>query len=373
MIKKIWIDGYEANMAQRLGSGQVAYQLLKNIRQLDKKNSYTVLLPNIPLPDMPEETENFRYKVLKPRKLWTRFALPFALYTAKERADVIFSPTHYGPWLSPIKNVITIFDLANLHFPDMYPKGDLYKLNNWTKHSVNKAAHIITISQFSKKDIVKQYSVNKKNITVAYPGYNSEIYKPIKDRGRIQEILEKYKIFGEYILFIGTVQPRKNLIKLIEAVAKIENLKLVVVGKTIGQGRQGWMFEKTLNKPTELGIEDRVIFTGFVADKDIGQLMNGALAFCLPSLWEGFGIPVVDAMACGVPVLVSNVSSLPEVVGNAGLTFDPNSVEQIEQAIRAVYGDKKLRASLSKKGLVRARKFSWSKMARQVIKVLENT
>lgn len=371
-MKRIWIDGYEANVQQRVGSGQVAYKIIRNIEKWDKKNQYTVVLPTPPIDDMPKEREGFRYKVLKPHKLWTRIALPLALYTTRDKPDVFYTPTHYIPRFSPVKRVVTIFDLAYLHFPQMFQKKDLWKLSNWTKHSVLNAQHVITISQFTKKDIIKNYGIDKNKITVAYPGYNADIYFPINDKEKIKKIQVKYKIEGRYVIYVGTLQPRKNLVRLIEAFNDIEGLKLVIVGKTMGLGRQGWMFEEILNKPKELKIEDKVIFTGFVPNEELPYLVNGAESFVLVSLWEGFGIPVVDAMACGIPPIVSNVSSLPEITGDAGLRVDPYSVDQIRQAIRTITADKKLHMKLSKKSKEQAHKFSWRKATNSVIKVLED-
>lgn len=381
-MKKIWIDGYEANVPQRLGSGQVAYELIKNIATIDRDNDYTILVPSAPREDLPKEREGFRYKILKPSKLWTRIALPLALFTARKKPDVIFTPTHYVPRLSPVKRVVTIFDLAYLHYPQMFLKKDLWKLSNWTKFSIENSEHIITISQFSKKDIIKNYKINKDEslnashlrdkITVAYPGFNENLFKPLKDVEKIENIKQKYGIEGDYVIYTGTIQPRKNLIKLIDAFQKINNLKLVIVGKARGEGRQGWMFEDILDRPKKLGIENKVIFTGFAPYEDLPWLVNGAVAFVLPSLYEGFGIPVVEAMACGTPVIVSNVSSLPEIVGKAGLLIDPKSTDQIEQAIRTISADKKLRAKLSKLSIQQSKKFSWKKCTKEVIKVLES-
>lgn len=158
-----------------------------------------------------------------------------------------------------------------------------------------------------------------------------------------------------------------------EAVSRIENLNLIIVGKTEGEGRQGWMYEDILQTPKKLGIEDRVKFLGFIPTAELKILLSGAAAYIQPSLWEGFGIPVVEAMATGVPVLVSNDSSLPEVVGKAGLLFDPYSVDQIEQAIRTIVADNKLREKYSKAGIIQAQKFSWDKMAEIVLKVFGDT
>ena len=348
---KIAIDGYEANVLQRLGSSQVAFELLKQFEKLDHQNEFTVFLPDPPLADLPKERQGWKYKILKPKKLWTRIALPLALYFST--FDLIFSPTHYIPRFSPVKRVATIFDLSFLHFPEMFTKKDLWQLKNWTKFSVENADHIITISNFSKQDIISQYGINKEKITVAYPGYNTDKFKTSSKKA------------GNYIIYVGTIQPRKNLVRLMEAVARIDGLKLIIVGKT------GWEYEEILDAPKRLGIEDRVKFLGYVATDKLANLLNGATAFVLPSLWEGFGIPVLEAMACGIPVIVSNVSSLPEVVGKAGLLVDPYSVDQIEQAIRLLMTDAKLRQKYSKAGLAQSQNFSWEKMAKQVLKVFE--
>lgn len=401
---RICIDGYEANVSQRLGSSQVAFELIRHLEQIDKKNDYTILLPAPPLNDLPGERAGWKYKILKPKRFWTRVALPLALYTAKQKPDIFFSPTHYIPRFSPasVKRVVTIFDLSFIHFPEMFTKRDLWQLKNWTKFSLENADHIITISEFSKKDIYKQYHLPKEQITVAYPGYDRDKFKMFEKTNfasknqnskiKIEEARKKYKIGDKYIVYVGTVQPRKNLIRLMEAFARVvggqhlggcpgvssevhpwgDRLELVIVGKTEGEGRGGWMYEDILQTPKKLGIDSSVKFLGFVPTEDLPLLLAGALVFIQPSLWEGFGIPVVEAMASGVPVIVSNVSSLPEVVGKAGLLINPYSVDQIEQAIRVVAADKKLRQKLSQAGVLQARKFSWDKMAGTVLKVFES-
>lgn len=363
---KIWIDGYEANSPERLGSSQVAFELLKHLEKLDRSSEYTILLPDPPLADLPKERAGWKYQILKLKKFWTKIALPLALYTTKVRPDLIFSPTHYIPRFSPVKTVATIFDLSFLHFPEMFKRRDRWQLVNGTKYSVQNADYILTISQFSKKDIIDNYHLPKERISVFYPGFDETLFKPINSPTLIEKTKKKYHLPSNYLIFIGTIQPRKNIARLIEAVSRIDNLTLVIVGKTVSEGRSGWMFEDILKKPAELGIEDRVIFTGFVPAADLPALISGAQAFILPSLWEGFGIPAVEAMAVGTPVIVSAVSSLPEVVGKAGLLVDPYSLDQIEQAIRTIVSDNKLRTKLRKLGLEQAGKFSWKKAAKVV-------
>ena len=380
----IWIDGKEANQPNRVGSGQFAFEVIRNLEKLDHKNEYTILLPSLTMEDLPKERPGWNYKILKPNKLWTIVTLPLALYSAKVKPDLIFSPTHYIPRFSPVKRGVTIFDLAYLHFPEMFTKKDLWQLTNWSKYSIKKADHIITISKSTKKDIMKKYKVKSKKITVAYPGYDRKNYKLQITNFKLENIKKKYEILGGYIIYIGTIQPRKNLVRLMEAFARIVHLRgetkstsglhlggglqLVIAGKTTGPGRKGWKYEDILKTPKMLGIEDKIIFTGFVPAEDLPVLLYGAEAFVLPSLWEGFGIPVLEAMACGVPVIISNVSSLPEVAGNAGLLVDPYSIDQIEQAMRTLLTDKKLGGKKSKQGLEQVKKFSWEKCAKEILR-----
>lgn len=367
---RILIDGYEANVEQRLGSSQVAFEIICNLEKIDHQNEYTILLPTPPMSDFPRERVGFKYEILKPKKLWTRIALPFFLYKNRKKFDLIFSPTHYIPLFSPIPRVVTIFDLSFLHFPESFLKKDLWQLKNWTKFSAKNADHIITISNTSKKDVVNEYGVKKDKVTVIFPGYKKEAIKKATQE-EIKMVKSKYDLGDSYILYIGTVQPRKNLLRLIEAVSRIKDLELVIVGKTSGVGRQGWKYEEILAAPKRYDVENRIKFLGFVPVEDLSGLITGAKVFIQPSLWEGFGIPVLEAMACGTPVLISDNSSLPEVAGNAGLKFDPYSVDQIEQAIRTVVTDLKLRQKLSKASLKRVGRFSWKKTAREVLKVFE--
>ncbi|OGE32009.1 hypothetical protein A2631_02735 [Candidatus Daviesbacteria bacterium RIFCSPHIGHO2_01_FULL_44_29] len=368
--KLIWIDGYEANVEQRLGSGQVAFELLKHLEQIDHLNDYLILLPSSPLSDLPKEREGWKYKILKFNKLWTRVALPLEIFRAKIKPDLFFSPTHYIPTLTNVKRVVMVFDTGFLHFPETLTAKDLWKLKNWTKYSIRNAQHIVTISESAKRDILKNYQVSSEKVTVAYPGH-SDKYIEIKDEAKIKEISSKYKLDKNYVLFIGTIQPRKNLSRLIEAFKTIEGVQLAISGKTTGPGKQGWKFKEILDKPRRLGIETKIKFLGFVPDEDLVYLLNGAKAFVFPSLWEGFGIPVVDAMSVGKPVIVSTAGSLPEIVGEAGILVDPLNIEEIRNAIVRVCEDAGLRDELSIKALEQAKIFSWKKMAEQVLEVFK--
>jgi glycosyltransferase involved in cell wall biosynthesis len=377
----IGIDGNEANQKIRVGSGVYAFELLKQFKKYQISNiKYQIYLKEPPIIDLPEEFNRWRYKIVRPNKLWTQIGLPIKLWEEKifgKAPDLFFTPTHYAPHFCPVSSVITIFDLSFIRFPEMFLKKDLYKLKSWTDYSIKQAKKIITISQFSKKEITDYYHVPQENVIVAYPGYDGNKYKisNIKNKKYIEKIKKKYKIDGDYLLYVGTIQPRKNLVRLIEAFElmnrKYPELKLVICGM-INEGRGGWMNEEFFHAISnqQLTIHKDVIITGFVSEDDLPYLMSGAKSLVLPSLYEGFGIPVIEAMACGIPVVVSNTSSLPEVVEKAGILVNPYEIGDITRGLTSACFDENKRKEMIKRGLERVKLFSWQKTAKIVLEVL---
>lgn len=364
----IGIDGNEANGERRVGIGEYAYELLAKFAKFDPPNGWTkfeIYLKEEPRSDLPREREGWRYRVVGPRKLWTQFALPLNLYIHKPRPDVFFTPTHYAPRFSPIPTVISIMDLSYIHYPDMFKRSDLYQLRNWTSYSVRHAKKIFTISESSKHDIIKTYVLPSERVVVTYPGVKMQKAN-VKSQ---KSVLEKYGIERDYILFVGTIQPRKNIARLIEAFSKLKpktsNLSLIIVGK------KGWLLEDILAAPKKFGVEKNVQFLDFVPDEDLAIFYQKALFFILPSLYEGFGLPVLEAMANGCPVITSNVSSLPEAGGDAALYVDPNNVDDIANKMKTLLEDEEVRNKLVEKGYQQAKKFSWEKTARETLAVLE--
>ncbi|MEK7518242.1 MAG: glycosyltransferase family 1 protein [Patescibacteria group bacterium] len=423
----IGIDGNEANVEKRVGISEYAFELLREFHESQKSHlrqgfggqanfKFQIYLKDRPREDLPKVSENWRYRVFGQKKLWTQIGLPFDLYFHKPRPDVFFSPTHYAPRFSPIPTVISIMDLSYIHYPEMFKRSDLYQLENWTRYSVKKAKKIFTISQASKDDIIKVYNVSEEKVVVTYPGVKLRTQSPIQSGTKLKSIMqgsellkEKYKIEGNYILFVGTLQPRKNIVRLIEAFAKVtselrslrqfknfsnasvpaaryhsprdtvaygdssekifhakapRSLELIIVGK------KGWLYEEILEAPKKFKIEDKVKFLDFVPDEDLPLLYKNALCFVLPSLYEGFGLPVLEAMKYGCPVITSNVSSLPEAGGDAALYVDPKSIDDIASKIKLLIADKKLRQELIRKGYEQVKKFSWEKTARETLRVL---
>ena len=347
----IAIDANEANIIKRVGIGRYAFNVLWGIYNIAKKSrekvKFVVLTKSQPVADMPISHSFWQYKVLNPGFLWTQIALRRYLKVINEKPDLLFTTSHYAPYLTDIKTIISIMDLSYIHYPKLFNRIDLIKLKYLTALSVKKARKIITISKFSKSEIVNFYGINPDKITVAYPGVETDIFKPAKTENN-----------SSYILFVGTLQPRKNIAGLIKAfklISSDHNLKLVIAGK------KGWLYENIFSEVRKYGLQDRIIFKDYVNEYDLIKLYQKAVCFVLPSFYEGFGIPVIEAMACGCPVIVSNSSSLAEIVGNAGLRINPYKHEEIAKAIIKVISDKDTREKLKVEGIRQAKNFSWQK------------
>ncbi len=361
----IGIDGNEANNKDRVGIGQFAFGVISTLEKTDKKNSYLIYLKAPPVEDFPKERPGWQYLVFGPKKYWTQFALPLKLFTQKEKLAVFYSPSHYAPRFSPVPTVISLMDLWHHRHPEQFNKKDLYQLTKWEGYSVNKASHIITISEFSKKEILDIYKLPESKVTVAYPGYTNIKYQ--KSNIKNKEIKKKYGIESDYFLYIGTLQPKKNIEGLIKAFGfLISNLSLVIAGK------KGWQYEEIFALVKELKLENKVIFAGFINEEDKPYLIAGAKAFVFPSFYEGFGIPVLEAMSLGVPVVTSNQASLPEVGGKAAIYCDPGKVESIASAMKKVLElNQEEKNEIIKLGFEQGRKFSWENCAGKILNVFE--
>jgi len=372
---KIGINGFEAviprfgfekdtGLPKRVGSSEFCFQLLKKIYEIDNKNEYTIYLPQIPTSDMPQEKANWKYEIIPNTKFWTIFGL--SKYLRKQKSlDLFFSPTHYAPIFISMPQVISILDVSYKHFPDMFPKKDLLKLAIWGKFSIRNSKKIITISDSSRSDIINEYKVKPDQVEVIPLGI-----KDIKvSKMNKNDFIKKYQVDSPYVLFVGTLQPRKNIVKLIEAFSKIDNkdIDLVIVG------RKGWDYEKIFNAPEQYGISKRVKFIENVTNEDLPLFYKNAEVFVLPSLYEGFGLPILEAMQYGCPVITSNISSLPEAGGDAAIYFDPNDANDIALNISKVLSSTKLREDMIKKGYLQIKKFSWDKSAKEVIRIFEET
>ncbi|MDO8269287.1 MAG: glycosyltransferase family 1 protein [Candidatus Levybacteria bacterium] len=364
----IGIDANEANVERRVGISEYAYQILLNLYEFrkHKKNNYTfvIYLKSNPLGELPEETEWWKYKVVKPAKLWTQIGLPFHLVTTLKRPDVFLTLTHYAPRIAPVPTIVSVMDLSFLHFPETFRKNDLFQLTRWTEYSVKKASRIITISKSTKDDIIKYYKIPDDKISVVHLGLK------MLSMEQTPSDLKDFGITKKFILFVGTLQPRKNISRLIEAFSILprkiqEEYQLVIVGK------KGWLYEDILNAPKKYGVEKDTLFLDYVKDHDLPQFYRKAEVFVLPSLYEGFGLPVLEAMRYGCPVITSNISSLPEAGGDAALYVDPENTQEIADKISEVLKDNTLRQSMIDKGNIHYKKFTWEKAASEVLAAVE--
>jgi glycosyltransferase involved in cell wall biosynthesis len=304
--------------------------------------------------------------------------------------DVLFIPSHVLPIIHPRRSVVTIHDLGYLYHPRAHRPLDRLYLDLSTRYNAKASSLVIADSKATKLDLIRCYNVNPKKVIVVYPGYDDAIFRPVEDKATIEAVKARYGIRDDYILFVGTLHPRKNLGRLIEAFSLFfptsigSQAKSILSGMklTSGEnfssplslviaGKKGWLYEGVFHRVKELELEERVIFTGFVAEDDLPALLSGARLFVFPSLYEGFGFPVLEAMACGVPVVCSDASSLPEVVGDAALKVNPLDVEGLKDAMERVLCDEELRAEMVKRGLERARNFSWERCAEETLAVLE--
>lgn len=360
----IGIDASRAATIKRSGTENYSYYLIRALLSVDSRNEYALYF-NQPPKDGALSAPNARWVVMPFPRLWTHVRLSWEMLRAAP--DILFVPAHVLPIIHPQYSVVTVHDLGYLYYPAAHPGFTRLYLDWSTRYNVWAATHVIADSECTATDLSHHYEVPRQKITVVYPGVNSNI-RPIED-GEIHRVVRaKYGIPGDYILSVGTLQPRKNWLRLIEAFVPLagerENLFLVI------GGRQGWLYQPIAERIQALGLEQRVILPGYVSEEDLPALLSGAVAFAFPSLYEGFGFPVLEAMACGTPVVCSNASSLPEVTGEAALTFDPLDAGAITAALVRILDDAALRAELIARGLERVRSFTWEKAARQVLEIL---
>jgi glycosyltransferase involved in cell wall biosynthesis len=292
-----------------------------------------------------------------------QFEIPYLSF--KKNYNLFHSPHFVFPIFNPGKIILTIHDLTPLLFPDIFSlQARTYmKIMIWL--SKFKADKIITVSQNTKDDLVEMFNYNPKKIKVIYNGVDNS-YKIIDNKKLISEIKDKYDTGKDFLLYVGNIKPHKNIPVLLKALSNIDKQnKLVIVGK------RDKAYDEIFDIIDQNNLEDRIIFTGFVPDKDLILLYNAATLFVYPSLYEGFGLPPLEAMACGTPVITSNVSSLPEVVGYAAITVDPYNINGLAEEINKVLGNEVLQKAMIKKGIERAKEFTWEKTARETIRVYE--
>jgi glycosyltransferase involved in cell wall biosynthesis len=361
----IGIDASRAAAARKTGTERYSQRIIAEL--LDQGADYRFRLylnQRRPL-DLPQRADTAQRPIPFPR-LWTHLRLSAEL--AAHPVDVLFVPAHVVPPIHPAATVVTIHDLGYLYEPQAHTDSSRLYLDWSTRWSVRAARQVIAISEATKADLIAHYHVPPERIAVVYHGIDEQ-FRPARPND-VERVRRVVGVHGRFILFVGTLQPRKNLVRLIEAFDTIADadpeISLVLAG-----GR-GWKMDEIDRAITASRHRARILLPGHVPDPDLPALYSGAAALALPSLYEGFGLPALEAMACGTPVLVSNRGSLPEIGANAAVIVDPLDAASIASGLRQVL-DAVIRPQLVELGKQRAAQFRWSTAGRDTLEILANS
>ena len=301
------------------------------------------------------------------RILWEQIVAP--MVSARASLNVLFCPVNVVPLAGLVPSVVTVHDLAFLAYPEAFHIAKRRYLTAMTRLSVRRARHIIAVSAHTRDDLVYHFGVRPERITVI-PNAADKRYRPADTANDIARFKAANNLPDRFILFVGTLEPRKNLRRLIEAFALLSSddpcVKLVIVGAS------GWLTSDLAPFVQSRGLSDRIIFTGYVSDDDLPRWYQAATVFCYPSLYEGFGLPVLEAMACGVPVVTSRTSSLPEVAGDAALLIDPTDVRGLANTLQSILADDARRQAMSEAGIARSHAYSWERTAAATLAVIRD-
>ena len=286
----------------------------------------------------------------------------------KDDVTVFFN--YYIPPYVKGKKITVFHDMVCYDHPETMNLKTKIMLKLCLKSSARRADRIVTVSQFSKKQIIKYLKVDENKIDVMPNGVDLDIFRSDISDEQKEKVKRKYGIEGKYLLYLGMLEPRKNILGILEGYIGLCG-RMKDAPKLVLAGGKGWLYESIFEKVRKNKIEEKVIFTGYVDGEDIAAMMGGAEVFVFPSIYEGFGIPPLEAMACGTPVITSNNTSLPEVMGDCGILVDPYNYGEIADAMERILTDEKLRLELAEKGIERAKLFSWDNSARIMMDCIE--
>lgn len=374
---RIGVD-YSAAVWQGAGIGRYARALVGELLRLDREGRYVLLypagFPGRPAPflahlrHLDHPRLQLRSLPLSDRYLavlWQRLRLPLPVEVFTGRLDLFYSPDFVLPPQLSGRRLLTVHDLAFLVHPECAVPSLGWYLRRAVPRSIARADLLLADSEHTRQDLVRLLNVPPERVEVLYPGVEPAFHP--MERTTLGEVRARYDLPERFLLTVGTIEPRKNLPRLLEALSGLPEhlrLPLVVVG------RPGWLYEETFAAVKRYGLQKGVRFLGFVPQEDLPALYNLALALLYPSLYEGFGLPPLEALACGTPVLTSRVSSLPEVVGEAAVLVDPADVSSIREGLRRLLEDEELRTRLREQGLARASEFTWEKAAGRLREII---
>jgi glycosyltransferase involved in cell wall biosynthesis len=379
---RIGID-YTAAVRQGGGIGRYTRNLIRALADLDAENRYALFVAGGwgegdglgPWPG------NFRVRSVPLSDrwvsiLWQRLRLPLPVQAFTGALDLFHSPDFVLPPTGHTATILTVHDLSFLRVPRFFVPGFREYLQGAVSRAVTRANFILADSESTRFDLIELMQVDPERVAVLYPGVEAR-FRPVRDAVILHQVRLRYRLPDRFVLGLSTLQPRKNFEGLIEAFGHLltnaqgepatSNLHLVIVGG------KGWMYEEMLAKVERMGLNERVHFAGFADDADLPALYSLAAAFAFPSWYEGFGLPVLEAMACGTPVVAADNSSLPEVIGEAGLMVDAGDTNALADALSRLLTDSSLRELLIEAGHAQARKFTWQRASRQLLEIYRAT
>ncbi len=386
----IGIDASRAVSPNPTGTEVYSRELIRALLALDHGNHYRLYTrstvapelfsnyqsPTTQPPDHPTTSQtpsagavqppNLQLRSIPFPRLWTHLRLSVEMLTRPP--DVLWVPAHVLPPIHPRRSIVTIHDLGHLYFPEAHPALQR-AYHTWaTRWNARAASHILADSEATRDDIVRFCGVQPGKISVVYPAFDARLFQPVRDPGEIDEVLARFRIDKDYILAIGTIHPRKNYARLVHAFGQLQNvgLKLVIVGK------KGWLYDSIFAEINRLNLQSQISILDYVPAVDMPALVSGARLLAFPSLHEGFGLPVLEAQACGTPVVTSMTSSLPEAAGDGALFIDPCDVDALAAAMQRVLRDQPLREKLIANGFRNIERFSWEGSAREVRRIIHD-
>lgn len=364
----IGIDAHALG-ARQGGNETYIRNLILALAQIDQENQYTLYFGEAEAArSWSGEFPNFKTRLIPRPAPIVRVPLALAFEIRRRPVDVLHVQ-YTAPPFCPVPVVTTIHDLAFEHFPETFTRRGSAQLKLTVRRTARKSAHILTVSEYSRQDILRTYGLPENQVTVTHNGCEAYLIPEQSGAPTPAAVMEKLGIKREYLLAVGSLQPRKNLIRLIQAFVQLRKKFPDQKPQLVIAGRKLWLYKDILASIAQQELSDDVIVTDYVTDEELRCLYKSAVALVYPSIFEGFGLPPLEAMACGTPVIASNTSSLPEVVGDAGILVDPYDIDSICDAMARILREVDLRSRLSLEGLRRAPAFSWQNAASRTLEV----
>jgi glycosyltransferase involved in cell wall biosynthesis len=371
---RIGIDAHAIG-ARQGGNETYITNLIKSLAEIDGDNLYTIYLADAGAAAQWRESfttryKNFSLRLLPPPTPLVRVPV-YLTYELFRRPVDVLHVQYTAPPFCRVPVVVTIHDLAFERMPETFTRRGSFQLKLTVRRTAKKAARVATVSEYSRQDLLDIYKLPPEKVVVTYNGVESSFNPRPSVPNEAEEVRRRFGVSRDFLLAVGSLQPRKNLVRLIRAYARLRSERQDFRPQLVIVGRKLWLASEIFDEVKRHPWADDVILTGYVADEDLPALYRAARAFVYPSLFEGFGLPPLEAMACGTPVVTSDVSSLPEITGDAALLIDPNDERALASALIEVVNNDRLRAELREKGIAQAMKFTWRDAAEKTLRLYQ--